>query len=66
MVLFLFFWLTRTRAAPHFPDKPFYSEFVDLVRFDSQGKIAQKREYWDTGHIHSHVDEHRTNKKDAQ
>lgn len=45
------------------PDKKFHSEFVDLVRFNSQGKIAQKKEFWDTGHLHNHVDEHRDNKK---
>ena len=46
-------------------DKPFISMSVDLVRFNSQGKIAQKREYWDTGHLHNHVDEHRSNKKET-
>ena len=39
-------------------DKPFYTEFVDLVRFNSQGKIAQMKEYFDNGHMHGHVAEH--------
>ena len=38
--------------------RPYHLEFVDLVRFDSQGKIAQMKEFLDSGHIHSHVDEH--------
>ena len=42
-------------------DQPYDSEFVDLVRFDSQGKIAQKKkEFWHTGHDHNYVGEHRS------
>ena len=33
-------------------------EFVDLVRFDSKGKISQMREFFDSGHIHGHLEHH--------
>ncbi|KAL8816571.1 MAG: hypothetical protein Q9191_008306 [Dirinaria sp. TL-2023a] len=39
-------------------DKPFHHEWVDLVRFDSHGKIVQMKEYLDTGLIGRHLDEH--------
>lgn len=39
-------------------DTPYHVEFVDLVRFDSQGKIAQMKEFFDSGHIHKHVEHH--------
>ncbi len=39
-------------------DKPYHSAFVDLVGFNSQGKIAQLKEFLDSGHIQNHVVEH--------
>lgn len=33
-------------------------EVVDLVRFNSQGKIAQIKEFLDSGHIQKHVERH--------
>lgn len=45
------------------PDKPYHLEFVDLVRFNSQGKIAKMKEFLDSGHIHKHVEEHESQKK---
>ena len=47
-------------------DKRWHSEFCELVCFNSQGKIAQIREFWDTGHIHSHVNAHRSSQKEAK
>ena len=38
--------------------KPFYHEWVDLVRFNSEGKIAQLKEFLDTKALHGHLDEH--------
>lgn len=35
---------------------------VDLVRFNSQGKIAQMKEFLDSGHIQNHVEEHHKHK----
>lgn len=31
---------------------------MDEVRFNSQGKIAQLKEFYDTGHIQNTLDEH--------
>ena len=53
--------LTCTRS-----DKPYHVEYVDLVRFDSHGKIAQLKEFWDNGHIHNHVEEHESKTKEAK
>lgn len=39
-------------------DKPYADLHVDLVRFNSEGKIAQLREFFDTRHVHDHVEEH--------
>lgn len=33
-------------------------EVVDLVRFNSQGKIAHIKEFLDSGHIQKHVERH--------
>ena len=38
--------------------KPYHLEFVDLVRFNSQGKIAQIKEFLDSGHLQHHVEHH--------
>ncbi|KAI4126772.1 MAG: hypothetical protein LQ338_003590 [Usnochroma carphineum] len=46
--------------------RPYVLEFVDLVRFDSNGKIAQMKEFLDSGHIHSHVEEHESKTKDGK
>ncbi len=43
------------------PGKPYHLEFVDLVRFNSQGKIAQMKEFKDTGHVQNHIEEHEKN-----
>lgn len=44
----------------HFPDKPYRHEFVDLVRFNTDGKIAQIKEFQDTKLIHTHWNEHQS------
>lgn len=33
-------------------------EWVDLIRFNDEGKITHIKEYIDTGHMHRHVDAH--------
>ena len=38
--------------------KPYHLEFLDLVRFNSQGKIAQIKEFLDSGHLQHHVEHH--------
>ena len=38
--------------------KPYHLEFVDLVRFNSQGKIAQIKEFLDSGHLQHHIEQH--------
>lgn len=55
-------WLTFSRIL----DRPYNSEFVDLVRFDSDGKIAQLKEFFDSGHVHSHVEEHESKTRDKE
>ena len=40
------------------PDKPYTNLHVDLVRYDSHGKIAHLREFFDTRHVHDHLEEH--------
>lgn len=45
------------------PETPYHLEFVDLVRFNSQGKIAQMKEFLDSGHIQKHVERHEGEKK---
>ena len=40
------------------PDKPYTNLHVDLVRYNSQGKIAHLREFFDTRHVHDHLEEH--------
>ncbi|KAI4193976.1 MAG: hypothetical protein LQ348_002735 [Seirophora lacunosa] len=47
-------------------DKTFHMEFVDLVRFNSKGKIAQLKEYFDKGHMHNHLTEHEDNKNKSK
>lgn len=43
------------------------NNFVDLVRFDSKGKIVQLKEFHDTEHMHRHVGAHEEkNKKPAE
>ena len=39
-------------------DKPYANLHVDLVRFNSQGKIAQLKHFYDTRHVHDHLEEH--------
>ena len=34
----------------------FKNEWVDLVRFNSQGKITQMKEFFDTGHVHRRLE----------
>lgn len=38
--------------------EPLHNQFVDLVRFNSQGKIAQMKEFFDSEHVHRHVEAH--------
>lgn len=47
-------------------DNPWLKELVDLVLFNSQGKIAQIKECPDTGHIHAHVEEHESKTKEGK
>ena len=48
------------------PDKPYHLELVDLVRFNSQGKIAQMKIFKDTAHAHKHVDEDESEAKQGK
>ena len=50
---------------PH-PGEPLHNNFVDLVRFNSQGKIAQMKEFFDSEHVHKHVDAHEKRQKQEQ
>ena len=47
-------------------DKPYHSEFLTVVRFDSQGKIAQMKEFLDSGLVHNHLEEHESETKDEK
>lgn len=47
-------------------DNPWHEVLVDLVLFNSQGKIAQIKECPDTGHIHAHVEEHESKTKEGK
>ena len=47
-------------------DKPFHAEWVDLVRFNSEGKITQMKEFFDSGGTHNHLEEHESKTKDAK
>lgn len=47
----------------HHPGEPLHNNFVDLVRFDSQGKIAQMKEFFDSEHVHRHIDAHEKKQK---
>ena len=44
-------------------DKPFQAEWVDLVRFHSEGKITQMKEFFDSGGTHDHLEEHESKTK---
>lgn len=44
-------------------EKPYHVEYVDLVRFNSQGKIAQMKEFFDSNEIQNHVVEHESQTK---
>ena len=48
------------------PGEPLHNNFVDLVRFNSQGKIAQMKEFFDSEHVHRHVDAHEKKHKQAE
>ena len=43
-------------------DKPFVIEYVDLIRFNSQGKIAYIKEFFDNHHMQTHLTEHEEKK----
>ena len=47
-------------------DKPFQVEWVDLVRFNSEGKITQMKEFFDSEGTHKHLEEHESKTKDAK
>ena len=47
-------------------DKPFQAEWVDLVRFNSEGKITQMKEFFDSGGTHGHLEEHEGTIKDVK
>ncbi|KAL8826307.1 MAG: hypothetical protein Q9191_003878 [Dirinaria sp. TL-2023a] len=47
-------------------NKPFNIEYVDLVRFNSQGKIAQMKEFLDNGHIQNHLEENEGQQQQAK
>lgn len=47
-------------------DNPWHKVLVDLVLFNSQGKIAQIKECPDTEHIHAHVEEHESKTKEGK
>lgn len=46
--------------------RPWKNEWVDLVRFNSQGKITQMKEFFDTGHVHNHLEELESESKNAK
>ncbi|KAL9135225.1 MAG: hypothetical protein Q9175_003592 [Cornicularia normoerica] len=46
-------------------DKSYNVEFVDLVPFNSQGKIVQLKEFYDSGHIQRPLEEHEVENKQA-
>lgn len=60
--------LTRKNGIVFFlaSDKPYFNLHVDLVRFNSQGKIAQLRQFFDTRHLHDHVEEHHGKSKEGE
>ena len=41
-------------------------EWVDLVRFNSEGKITQMKEFFDGEGTHNHLEEHESKTKDAK
>lgn len=45
-------------TSPSHSGKPCHLEFLDLVRFNSQGKIAQIKEFLDSGHLQHYVEHH--------
>lgn len=40
------------------PDKPYHVELVALLRFNLQGKIAQLKGFYGSGHIQNTLKEH--------
>ena len=43
-----------------------HNNFVDFVRFDSQGKIAQIKEFFDSEHVHRHLGAYEEKQKQEQ
>ena len=67
--MFCFFSFSRSDDAClliYALDKPHRNEFVDMVRFNSQGKIAYIKEFLDSGHLQGHVEEHASKTKDTE
>lgn len=58
-------WSSLSTATSKY-DKPYFNLHVDLVRFNSQGKIAQLRQFFDTRHLHDHVEEHHGKSKEGE
>ena len=44
-------------------DKSFVIEYVDLIRFNSRGKIAYIKEFFDNHHLQAHLTEHEEKKE---
>ena len=49
---------THSRGCCGGADKPFFCEYVELVRFNSDGKIEQLKVFPDQWLLHSHLEEH--------
>ena len=47
-------------------DKPFHVEWVDLVRFNSEGKITLMKEFFDGEGTNNHLEEHESKTKGAK
>ena len=63
--VFLLELICRTSTHTSQLGENLHNNFVDLVRFDSQGKIAQIKEFMDSEHVHRHVDAHEKKQKQA-
>lgn len=46
--------------------EPLHNQFVDLVRFNSQGKIVQMKEFFDSEHVHKHVEAHESRSENVK
>lgn len=73
LVVVFMFWIFRRpeRGLTHwltnfFAGNPYRMEFVDLVRFNSNKKIAQMLEFFDTKQLHGHIDDHESSQSEQK